>query len=372
MFVQNFRGIWNRLPFEREYPFTASWLRQKDEHLPDRQLFPEAIRRLLLVYALGENRRYRAQIPAEAKTILWLHMTDHIGDSLMRLSPVQLLGKRTVDLLADDKATLLFKPGGWFRKVMRLSDPNLRLDAREYDCVILDALHTKPLLAKHRLLKKTLFVSQNDFFHYCRDDYNLTLCSWARMEHLLNQEIDDLAGRARLMMDSHSAFSQLPEELGIGDDALGIVLGGREEYRIYRHWVQVIDVLISKRPEQQLVLLGSENGDGPAREILDRFSDRNIVDCINKYDLARTAALVGKCALVLCADGGLLHVAAAVATPTVCLFAQEYPAFRYTPSDRFRALRSEQDVNTIEPEAVAGEVELALAGNRQRWEEHTP
>ncbi len=371
MFVQNFRGSWNRLPFDRKYSFTDCWLRQKDEQLPDRQLFQESIRRLLLVYALGENRRYCSRIPKEAKTILWLHMTDHIGDSLMRLSPVQLLTGRTVDLLADDKATLLFEPGGWFRKVMRLSDEDLRLDDREYDCVILDALHTKPLLAKHRLLKKTPFVSQNDFFHYCRDDYNLTLCSWARMEHLLNQEVDDLAGSARLVMDSHTAFSRLPAELAIDDDALGIVIGGREEYRIYRHWLQVVELLLSRRPDLQLVLLGSENGDAPAREILDRFPDRKIIDCINKYDLARTATVVDKCALVVCADGGLLHVAGAVATPTVCLFAQEYPAFRYTPSDRFRALRSEQNVNTIEPEAVVREVELALSGSWQTWEENT-
>ncbi len=125
-------------------------------------------------------------------------------------------------------------------------------------------------------------------------------------------------------------------------------------------------------PDLQLVLLGSENGEAPAREILDRFPDKNIVDCINKYDLARTAAVVDKCTLLLCADGGLLHVAGAVATPTVCLFAQEYPAFRYTPSDSFRALRSEQDVNEIGPEAVVGEVELALSGRWQTWEEHTP
>ncbi len=372
MFVQNFRGIWNRLPFEREYPFTDSWFRKKDEQLPDRQLFWESIRRLLLVYVLGENRRYYSRIPEEAKFILWLHMTDHLGDSLMRLSPVQLLTGRTVDLLADDKATLLFEQGGWFRKVMRLSEEELPLDCLEYDCVILDALHTKPLLAKHRLLRQIPFVSQNDFFHYCRDDYNLTLCSWARMEYLLNQEIDDLAGRAKLVMDSHTPFSGLPAELGLCDDALGIVIGGREEYRIYRHWVQVVELLIGRRPDLQLVLLGSDNGEVLAREILNRFPGKKIINCINKFDLARTAAVIDKCILVLCADGGLLHIASAVATPTVCLFAQEYPAFRYTQEDRFRALRSKQDVNTIEPEFVVKEVELALSGRWQTWEENTP
>jgi len=34
-------------------------------------------------------------------------------------------------------------------------------------------------------------------------------------------------------------------------------------------------------------------------------------------------------------------------------------------------MRSE-DVNTIKPEAVAREVELALVGNWQTWDENTP
>jgi len=370
MLERNFWGIWNRLPFDRKYPFTDSWLQQKDEQLPDRQLFWESIRRLLLLYVLGERSRYRSRFPGDSGKILWIHMTDHLGDSLMRLSPIRLLTDSTVDLLTDDKATWLFKPGGCFRNVMKLSDNDLRLDAREYDCVILDALHTRPLLVKHRMLKNTAFVSQNDFFHYCRDDYNLTLCSWARMAHLLGREIDDLAGCARLLLDTHTAFAELPDRIGLRSGSLGIVVGGREEYRIYRQWIQVVEGLFRNYPDLQLVLLGTENGEVPAREILSRFPKKGIINCINTYTLAQTAALVERCSLVLCADGGLLHVANAVATPTVCLFAQEYPAFRYTPSDRFRALRSEENVNTIEPEAVVREVEAAMAGHWQVWDDN--
>jgi len=370
MFVKNFRGIWNRLPFERKYPFTDFWLQQEDNQLSDRQLFREAIRRVMLVYALGESRRYRARLPRGAKTILWIHMTDHIGDSLMRLSPVQLLSEKTVDLFADEKATLLFKPGGYFRKVMNLSDENIRLDVEEYDCVILDALHTKPILAKHRLLKKTPFVSQNDLFHYCRDDYNLTLCSWCRMEYLLNQRIDNLAERACLVLDSGIASADPPEHFAIQDDALGIVVGGREEYRIYPYWDQVVGLLLQKRSGQQLVLLGSEKGDAPALDICNRFPRENIVNCVNRCSLGETTALIGKCRLLLCADGGLLHVAGAMAVPTVCLFAREHPAFRYTPADTFRALRSDLHVRTIEPKAISREVELALSGQWQEWRDN--
>jgi heptosyltransferase-2 len=368
MFVKSFPGIWNRLPFERKYSFTDFWMQQDDEQLPDRQLFWEAIRRVMLVYALGESHRYRSRLPRGAQNILWIHMTDHIGDSLMRLSPVQLLSEKTVDLLADEKATLLFEPGGYFRKVMRLSDDNIPLDAEQYDCVILDALHTKPILAKHRLLKKTPFVTQNDLFHYCRDDYNLTLCSWCRMEYLLDQRVEKLAERARLVLDAGIANSAEPQEyFGIQDDALGIVVGGREEYRIYPYWNQVVELLLEKWPGQQLVLLGSEQAGTSARDICNRFPGKNIVNCVNRCSLGETAALISACRLLLCADGGLLHVAGAMATPTVCLFAQEYPAFRYTPADRFRALRSNQHVRTIEPEAIFREVELAWIGQWQQW-----
>ncbi len=368
MFVKNFRGIWNRLPFERRYSFTDSWLQQEDEQLPDRQLFLEAIRRVLLIYALRQSGHYRSHLPRDAENILWIHMSDHIGDSLMRLSPVQLLADKNVDLLASEKTTWLFGSGGHFRKVLSLSDESIRFDADAYDCVILDALHTKPILAKHRLCKKIPFVSQNDLFHYCRDDYNLTLCSWCRMEYLLNREIDDLGGRACLAFDSRPVLPKLPEGRSLGDDALGIVLGGREEYRIYQSWDRVVEGLLRQRPGQQLVLLGAEHGDAPAQTIMARFPQADIIDCVNSCSLAETAALIGKCRLILCADGGLLHVASAVATPTVCLFAQEYPAFRYTPLDTFRALRSDLDVNAIQSEAIVREVELAMAGQWQEWE----
>ena len=81
--------------------------------------------------------------------------------------------------------------------------------------------------------------------------------------------------------------------------------------------------------------------------------------------------MLAGCRLLLCADGGLLHVANAVGTPSVGLFAQEYADLRYVPADRFRALRSAEDVNTIEPERVAREAVLALQGQWQAWQVET-
>lgn len=365
---QPFWGSWNRLPFIRRNHITASWLRKKDEQLPDRELCWQTLRRWLLVHALGQRRRYRPRIPAEAGRILWLHLTDHVGDSLMRLSSISLLRGRQVDLLTSGKAVELFEGGGLFRRIYRLGADDAEAALNPYDLVILDALQTRPLMARQRLLRTIPFVTQNDFFHYCRDDYNLTLFSWYRMAHLLGREDEGLEEQARLTMECGSVAPGLVQQLGIREGAVGIALGGREEYRIYRAWDRVADLLFREQPGLPLVLLGTENAVALAQKIVAAHPQAGIVNCVDRLSLKESGAVISRCRLLLCADGGLLHVASAVRTPSVGLFAQEFPDLRYVPADRFRALRSEKDVNTLAPEEVARETALALRGQWQPWQ----
>jgi heptosyltransferase-2 len=364
---QPFRGSWNRLPFHRRNAITASWLRKKDEQLPEGELFWQTLRRWLLLHALGQRRRYRALIPPEAARILWLHLSDHIGDSLMRLSSIRLLQGRQVDLLATAKAADLYEEGGVFQRIYCLNRDDTAAVRNRYDLVILDALQTRPLMAKHRLFRTTPFVTQNDFFHYCRDDYNLTLFSWYRMAHLLGREDGHLERQARIVMECSRVAPGLLQELGIREGAVGIALGGREEYRIYRAWDQVVRLLLREQPGLPLVLLGSENAGTLAHRIVAEHPGATIVNCVDRLPLKESGAVIKGCRLLLCADGGLLHVANALATPSVGLFAQEFADLRYVPADRFRALRSEEDVNGIDPEQVAKETTLALQGQWQDW-----
>ncbi|MHB8808825.1 MAG: glycosyltransferase family 9 protein [Desulfobulbaceae bacterium] len=365
---QPFRGSWNRLPFARRNEITASWLRKKDEQLPDRELCWQTLRRWLLVHALGQRRWYRAQILPSAGRILWLHLSDHVGDSLMRLSSIRLLQGRQVDLLASAKATELFEEGGLFQRIYRHGRDDAAAARNRYDLVILDALQTKPLMAKHRLFRRTPFVTQNDFFHYCRDDYNLTLFSWYRMAHLLGREGEVLEGQARVSMEWSSVAQGLLRKLGVREGAVGIALGGREEYRIYRGWDQVVRLLLQEQPGLSLVLLGTDNAVTLAQKIVAEHPGAGIVNCVDRLALKESAAVTAGCRLLLCADGGLLHVANAVATPSVGLFAQEFADLRYVPADRFRALRSEEDVNAIDPAQVVREAGLALQGQWQPWQ----
>lgn len=362
-----FWGSWNRLPFARRNEITASWLQKKDEQLPDRELSWQTLRRWLLVHALGQRRWYRAQIFPSAGRILWLHLSDHVGDSLMRLSSIRLLQGRQVDLLASAKATELFEEGGLFQRIYCHNRDEAAAARNPYDLVILDALQTKPLMAKHRLFRKTPFVTQNDFFHYCRDDYNLTLFSWYRMADLLGMGDEKLEGQARLAMECSSVAPGLLRELGIREGAVGIALGGREGYRIYRAWGQVVRLLLREQPGLPLVLLGTEHANPLAQEIVAEHPRAGIVNCVDRLTLKESAAVTAGCGLLLCADGGLLHVASAVGTPSLGLFAQEFADLRYVPADRFRALRSEEDVNTIAPEQIAREAGLALRGQWQAW-----
>jgi heptosyltransferase-2 len=364
---QPFRGSWNRLPFPRRNAITASWLRKKDEQLPDRELCWQTLRRWLLLHVLGQRCRYRTQIPPEAARLLWLHLSDHVGDSLMRLSSIRLLQGRQVDLLASAKAAELFEEGGVFQRIYRLNRDDAVAARNRYDLVILDGLQTRPLMAKQRLFRTTPFVTQNDFFHYCRDDYNLTLFSWYRMAHLLGRDDEQLEGQARLTMECSWVAPGLLRELGIREGAVGIALGGREAYRIYRAWDQVVRLLLREQPGLPLVLLGSENGGGLAHKIVAEHPGATIVNCVDRLSLKESAAVTACCRLLLCADGGLLHVANAVGTPSVGLFAQEFADLRYVPADRFRALRSEEDVNDIDPEQIVRETVLALRGQWQPW-----
>ncbi|MHB1351390.1 MAG: glycosyltransferase family 9 protein [Desulfobulbaceae bacterium] len=362
-----FWGCWNRLPFARRNDITSSWLRREDEQLPDRELCWQTVRRWLLLRALGQRRHVRSAIPPESVRILWLHQTDHLGDSLMRLSSVRLLQGRAVDLLASAKAAALFEEGGVFRRIYCLDRDDAAAAGNPYDLVILDALQTRPLMTKQRLFRATPFVSQNDFFHFCRDDYNLTLFSWYRMAHLLGMALPELEKQARLTMEYRSVPPDLLQKLEIREGAVGIALGGREAYRIYRAWDRVADLLLREFPDLPLVLLGTENAGELAQRIVAAHPLARIVNCVERLSLKESAAVIAGCRLLLCADGGLLHVANATATPTVGLFAQEFPDLRYVPADRFRALRGEEDVNEINPERVAREAGPALAGEFEPW-----
>jgi ADP-heptose:LPS heptosyltransferase len=67
------------------------------------------------------------------------------------------------------------------------------------------------------------------------------------------------------------------------------------------------------------VLVGA-GADVPLCEILSERLGDEVLSFAGQLSLSRSAALLARCAVVVGADSGVMHLAAAVGTPTICLF----------------------------------------------------
>ena len=113
------------------------------------------------------------------------------------------------------------------------------------------------------------------------------------------------------------------------------------------------------------MLVGAANGLEMRDRLVAALPGVRFVDRVDRHSLPEVHALLQRCALVLAADGGLLHVAQSADVPVLGLFAGIIdPAFRVTAANRTRWLHGPERVDDIDPDrvaALAGEM-LAEAG----------
>jgi heptosyltransferase-2 len=341
-----FWGCWNQLPIP-ENAITQTWLKKPDEQLSNTHLLKKTLSRLFFLYLTGQRSKWYSFIPKNTQRILWLHISDNLGDSLMRLAPVQLLKNYQVDLYTTGCATQLFIANSYFNQVYTIDTDAEVIKQQQYDLVILDAVQTNPLKKKLAVARATPFVTLHELFHFCRDDYNPIYFTWWRMQYLLREHYT-AEMLPHLVIDITSQAQQKIAELNIPENSIAIAVGGRETYRTYKHWSQVV-ALLQQQPYTSILLLGSENGAAIAAEISNQYSVKNYVA---QFSLTETAAIIQQCTLLLCADGGLLHIANAVNTKTISLFAEELPQWRYVDDDDYCAIRADEQVSDIPPQAV--------------------
>jgi ADP-heptose:LPS heptosyltransferase len=106
------------------------------------------------------------------------------------------------------------------------------------------------------------------------------------------------------------------------------------------HVLAFVRLLAAELPEARLVLVGGAHeralAAGLARELPPALHAR-LVDCIDEASMGGTAALLARCAALVCTDSGPMHIADAVGTPMVALFSSKnYPAIwrpRYAPAE---------------------------------------
>jgi heptosyltransferase II len=124
--------------------------------------------------------------------------------------------------------------------------------------------------------------------------------------------------------DEDSARAFLSRQGMNGSDLIiGIQMGTSPNMR-WKQWEparfrQLVEQLTERFPKTYLLLLGSANEVEMIRKWVEGISGRIII-AAGQTNLKEAAALIKRCALLVCNDSGLMHVAVAVHTPVIAIY----------------------------------------------------
>jgi len=313
------------------------------------------LRRWLWLVVMGQTGLERSRIVPEDRRILWIHAgMPQIGDSLMDLACRGLLQGREVDLLIDAHLVPLYAHDDLFRHVGSDAAEAAR---RDYDLVIVLGVSAQNLRAKMRHFKRLPWVSLHRY--YTSTEFHRTLFAYYRLDQLLGGAADEDAVprplRPHMLVGADTAAAV--DALALPKRFLVVVVGGVSVSRTYTRWAAVVAAIRARGLHEPIVILGSANGRGQRDEIMAASANAPLIDAVDRYSLPEVYEIVRRSRLVVCTDGGLLHIANAAEVPTVSLFNERIdPSFRLTTVNRSIALYIATAVSDIAPEAVADAV----------------
>jgi Glycosyltransferase family 9 (heptosyltransferase) len=315
-------------------------------------------RQLFLIFS-GQFLFHRQKILAKHKHI---HRDRNVGDSLMRLSGLALLNDRTIDLLAYEPSISLFRFGPYIKKTFLLGKD--KVEGNNYDLVIIDGILSGVLKAKMAVSYTIPFVTMYENVYRIRHKEPSILFSYYRIAELLGRKLtrdylDKIATNKIDLSDSlvKWADNELNETF-----IIAVACGGVDSYRTYAHIYELVNKLVHRYPYAAIILVGSNNGGPIAQEVMEKITaNAKVVNYVAKCSLLETAALIKKSNLLICPDGGLMHVATAVSTPCVALFGGiTKPEFRLTSSNKVRTLRNQYAVSFIHADEILHELMMLL------------
>jgi heptosyltransferase-2 len=133
-----------------------------------------------------------------------------------------------------------------------------------------------------------------------------------------------------------------------------VAVGGVAADRTYKQWPQLIKNILKEFNDINIVLLGSMNGVEMAREIMKtQPNTKRIKNLVAKTKLSEAFNVLKESALMICADGGLLHMARAARIPTVALFSGDiHPLMRFNKGNPAFAFHARSSVSNINPKVI--------------------
>lgn len=308
----------------------------------------------------GQSGLQRTHIdPARHRRLLWIHQgTPQVGDSLMDLAARVLLAGRVerIDLLTEPHLLGLYRSDRVFAHAVS-SAADLPGD---HDLVLLHSISSRSVKDKLAHFRRLPFAHVQGC--YTGPEFNRTLFGFHRFAQLLGLPAGGLDAIARPTMTASPEEHAAIDRLRIPPGAIAVALGGVRDWRTFSRWVEVLRGLRSTGFASPIVLVGADNGLAMRDQVVAAGIGLPLIDRVAQHSLGEVQALIGCCALALCADGGLLHVAHTTDTPVVALFAGEIlPAFRVTAANRTTSLHAPARVDDIAPDAVVQAVSAALS-----------
>ncbi|MCE1242920.1 glycosyltransferase family 9 protein [Oryzomicrobium sp.] len=303
------------------------------------------VERELLLRLTGQKWRQTKRLPAGTRRILWVYDWTTLGDSIMDLSQrFAFPDEIAIDLCITKGPAELFDGDSRFRHIYR----RIEDCPRDYDFILLHCISTTSIKLKLRHYPRQPFATLLD--HQQGERYARIDFAALRLERLLG----------------HPRQPPLPPRIspavtdGIAPQAghIAVALGGRDGRRRWRDWPGLLDALVRDwppaSPEPRFVLIGN----GPsARDDLAAISagfvERHCTVRLDLPDLAEAAREIQRCALFIGADGGLMHIAAALDKPGVALFAEIRPEWRLLPGNPLTPLYTPGAMADIPPAEIA-------------------
>ena len=332
-------------PFEQALPSSV------DEYVRStsawRALRRRAMRELNMAWH-GQGPLLRTRIdPRLHRRVLWIHQgMPQVGDSLTDLAARVLLRGRLerLDLLTDAHLLQLYRSDEVFTQVAssaaELPGP--------YDLILLHSASSRSLRDKLAHYRHTPFAHVHGYF--TGPEFNRALYGFYRLAQLLELPVSepDIQAMACPSMRASAEEEAAVEQLQLPSDAIVMAIGGVCDWRTYLQWPQVLRDLHAAGVGRPVVLVGSDNGLAMRDQILQANTGVTIIDRVARHSLGEVQALMRRCALVVCADGGLLHVAHTTGVPVVTLFAGICePRFRLTAANRTRWRYGARWVNDV-------------------------
>jgi ADP-heptose:LPS heptosyltransferase len=122
-----------------------------------------------------------------------------------------------------------------------------------------------------------------------------------------------------------------------------------------------LDHVIQSFPDQSITLIGGPTEVSEAQRIMDNYSE--VTNSVNRLSLAESVQIIRNSQVVLSGDTGMMHIAAAVGTPTITVWGCTRPALGMS------AWMSAKGSRNILPEG-RGQRPCSKLGNRCRYGGH--